>query len=122
MQRYLIILVLFLASCSQLLDKPKDLINEDQMATILVDLAINEQSFTMNSKVSQEEATKYIMKHHKINGDRFIRSYEFYMTDEKKMNTIYDKSKEMILNKDPKSKEFINKKLKELQLETAKQQ
>lgn len=113
MHRYLIIILLSLVSCSKLIDKPKNLLTEDQMAEIIADFAIADQSFSIDINITQQESSKYILKKHKIKGQIFTDSYRYYLVQDNKLDEIFDKAKKVILTKDPKLETYIKKKIQE---------
>ncbi len=108
---------LFLAictlSCTEAIEKPKDILSREKMSEIIADFAINEQSYTIGSNINTENATRFILKKYNIKGQLFTDSYKYYMTDPETMKEILDKAQEIIVSKDPKAEAFINKKLKE---------
>jgi len=113
MNRFLIILLLSLVSCSKLIDKPKDLLTEDQMAEIIADFAIADQSFNIDINITQQESSRFILKKYKIKGQTFSDSYQYYLVEGNKLDNIFDKAKKIILTKDPKLEEYIKKKTQE---------
>jgi hypothetical protein len=42
-----IMMILCVLSCTEAIEKPKDLISEDKMSEIIADFAVNEQSYTI---------------------------------------------------------------------------
>ncbi len=106
-------MVFCVSSCTEALEKPKDLIPEDQMSEIIADFAINEQSYTIGGNINSENATRFILKKYNIKGDLFTQSYQYYMTKPETIADIFDKAQDIIKSKDPKAEDFINKKLKE---------
>lgn len=102
--------LLLLFSCSEYIDKPKNLLDTTTMAEIMADLAINDQiSFTYTNK-NLESGTRFILKEHQVNAQDFVESYKYYVMT-KKMNKIVDKAQDILLEKDPKAKQFVKDKL-----------
>lgn len=112
MHRYLIIIVLILASCSKFIEKPKNLLTEDQMAEIIAEFAIADQSFVIDANITQQESSRFILKKFKIKGQTFTDSYQYYLV-ESKLDDIFDKAQKVILTKDPKLEAYIKKKTQE---------
>lgn len=110
---FYIVMIFCVSSCTEALEKPKDLIPEDQMSEIIADFAINEQSYTIGGNINSENATRFILKKYNIKGDLFTQSYQYYMTKPETIADIFDKAQDIIKSKDPKAEDFINKKLKE---------
>ena len=108
---------LFLAistlSCTEAIEKPKDILSQEKMSEIIADFAINEQSYTIGGHINTENATRFILKKYNIKGQQFTDSYKYYMTDPDTMKEILDEAQKIIVSKDPNAEAFINKKLKE---------
>ena len=108
---------LFLAistlSCTEAIEKPKDILSQEKMSEIIADFAINEQSYTIGGHINTENATRFILKKYNIKGQLFTDSYKYYMTDPDTMKEILDEAQKIIVSKDPNAEAFINKKLKE---------
>jgi hypothetical protein len=108
---------LFLAistlSCTEAIEKPKDILSQEKMSEIIADFAINEQSYTIGGNINTENATRFILKKYNIKGQQFTDSYKYYMTDPDTMKEILDEAQKIIVSKDPNAEAFINKKLKE---------
>lgn len=102
---------LFLVSCSEYIDKPKNLLDKDTMSEIMADLAINDQVTTTFQGKNLESGTRYILKTHGVKADDFIESYKYYVV-KGKMSQIVDDAKEILLEKDPKAKGFVEGKSK----------
>ncbi len=106
-------LAIFTLSCTEAIEKPKDILSEEKMSEIIADFAINEQSYTIGGNINTENATRFILKKYNIKGQLFTDSYKYYMTDPDTMKEILDKAQKIIVSKDPNAEAFINKKLKE---------
>ncbi len=108
---------LFLAistlSCTEAIEKPKDILSQEKMSEIIADFAINEQSYTIGGNINTENATRFILKKYNIKGQQFTDSYKYYMTDPDTMKEILDEAQKIIVSKDPNAEAFINRKLKE---------
>ena len=101
--------LVFLVSCGS--EKPKNLLSKDEMADIIVDLAIYEQVFFVNSQqnIDVENINTFVFKKHKTNAAAFKESHAYYLRTPDALEDIYKKAKEIIISKDPKMKEFIKK-------------
>ena len=106
-------LSIFTLSCTEAIEKPKDILSEEKMSEIIADFAINEQSYTIGGNINTENATRFILKKYNIKGQQFTDSYKYYMTDPDTMKEILDEAQKIIVSKDPNAEAFINKKLKE---------
>ncbi|AZI38771.1 DUF4296 domain-containing protein [Epilithonimonas vandammei] len=106
-------LAIFTLSCTEAIEKPKDILSEEKMSEIIADFAINEQSYTIGGNINTENATRFILKKYNIKGQQFTDSYKYYMTDPDTMKEILDEAQKIIVSKDPNAEAFINKKLKE---------
>mgnify|MGYP002714766357 FL=1 len=106
-------LAIFTLSCTEAIEKPKDILSEEKMSEIIADFAINEQSYTIGGNINTENATRFILKKYNIKGQLFTDSYKYYMTYPDTMKEILDEAQKIIVSKDPNAEAFINKKLKE---------
>lgn len=100
-------------SCGEALQKPAHILDEDKMAELIADFAINEQTFTIGGNINSENATRYILKKYNIKAELFTESYQYYMTKPDTMQDIFDQAEDIIKAKDPGTEAYINKKLKE---------
>ena len=108
-----LMMIFSVLSCTEAIEKPKDLLPEDQMSEIIADFAINEQQYAIGTNINSENATRFILKKYKIKGELFTKSYEYYMTKPDVIKEILDDAQKIIVAKDPKAEAFINKKLKD---------
>ena len=106
-------LAIFTLSCTEAIEKPKDILSQEKMSEIIADFAINEQSYTIGGNINTENATRFILKKYNIKGQQFTDSYKYYMTDPDTMKEILDEAQKIIVSKDPNAEAFINRKLKE---------
>ena len=106
-------LAIFTLSCTEAIEKPKDILSQEKMSEIIADFAINEQSYTIGGHINTENATRFILKKYNIKGQLFTDSYKYYMTDPDTMKEILEEAQKIIVSKDPNAEAFINKKLKE---------
>lgn len=123
MRKALLLLSLsFIVSCSDLVNKPQDLVDEDTMASLIAEFAINDQLGALNQKGSMEQSSKYILNQYKVTGKAFTESYTYYTSKPKKLERIYNKAQENLMDRNPEAKKFIKEKLdknKTPSLETA---
>ncbi|KQR95414.1 hypothetical protein ASG01_06100 [Chryseobacterium sp. Leaf180] len=112
MKRFLILsLLMMLASCSDYIEKPENLVDKTTMADILVDLAVAEQVIYTYQGKDLESETKYILKSHNVKQEDFLASYKYYVV-KRKMKKITEEAQEKLLEKDPKAEKFIQDRLK----------
>ena len=106
---FFLFFLVFLFSCGS--EKPKNILSKDEMAEIIVDLAIYEQVFFVNSQqnIDVENINTFVFKKHKTNAAAFRESHAYYLHTPDALEDIYKKAKEIIISKDPKMKEFIKK-------------
>ena len=113
MRNWMLIIFSFLImSCSQLIDEPKNLIPKDKMSEIIAEFAMNEQIGNINPQTDMENATRFTLKKYKITGIDFSENYKYY-TATGDLEKILNNAQEIILEKDPAAKMYIEKKLKE---------
>ena len=108
----LIIFSFLMMACSELNDKPKNLISKDTMADVLAEFAMNEQMTLVVENINLDNATRYTLQQKKINGNDFVESYKYY-TASGEIKEIIDRAQDLVINQDPKAKIYIEKKLKE---------
>jgi lipoprotein len=105
------VMVIFLAlfSCNNSAKKPKNLISKEKLSEVIADFAIYEQAYVIQPKMDLEDANLFVLKKHNISARDFKDSYNYYILDSKSLNEIYDNAKKIILEKDPKMKEYLKK-------------
>lgn len=113
MRKGIVVIFSFLMlACSELIDKPKNLVPKDTMAELLAEFAVNEQLTVVVENVNLDNATRYALQQKKIKGNDFVESYKYY-TATGEIEKIVDNAQDIVLNKDPAAKTYIEKKLKE---------
>ena len=118
MKKLIFIFVLMcLFSCSEYIDKPKNLIDKDKMSEIIADLAINDQVTYLYPGTNLESGTRFILKNHQVKTEDFVASYRYYIVKQK-MTGIVENAQKIILEKDPKSEKIIkgDTRLKDIEL------
>ncbi len=110
----LLLFYCLMVSCSQLIDEPKNLVPKDKMADLVAEFAMNDQLISVNSSAHLEDATRITLQQYKISARAFIDSYKYY-TATGDVGKILNNAQEIVLNKDPNAKKYIEKKLKETQ-------
>ena len=105
---------LLMMACSELINEPKNLVPKDKMAEVLAEFAMNEQLNLVLENINLDNATRYTLQQNKIKGNDFVESYKFY-TASGDIEKIIENAQEIVLTKDPASKIYIEKKLKENQ-------
>ncbi len=103
---------LLMMACSELIDKPKNLVPKDTMSEVLAEFAMNEQLTVVEQTINLDNATRYTLQQKKIKGNDFVESYKYY-TASGEIEKILDHAQDIILNKDPAAKIYIEKKLQE---------
>lgn len=113
MRKIAIVLFSFLMmACTELINKPKNLIPKDTMSEVLADFAMNEQLTMIDQSLNLDNATRYTLQQKKIKGNDFVESYKYY-TASGEIEQILDDAQDIIINKDPAAKIYIEKKLKD---------
>ena len=108
----LILFSILMVSCSELIDEPKNLVTKDKMSQVIADFAMNEQLSSVVPNTNLDNATRFTLKQYKIKGDDFVNSYKFYIATGD-LEKILNNAQEIIINKDPAAKSYIEKKIKE---------
>lgn len=110
--RVLFLLILFvLSSCSEVVESPKNLLSEKEMSSLIAEFAISNQMSTVAENANQEIQTRYILKKYNIKAKDFQDSYVYYIATNS-LNKIFDDAQDIIIEKDPKAKDYIKNKLK----------
>ncbi|WP_179469797.1 DUF4296 domain-containing protein [Chryseobacterium sp. H1D6B] len=104
-------ILMFLFSCSDYIDKPKNLVSKSDMAEIMADLAVSDQATFMFPSSNLESGTRFVLKTHNVKPNDFVESYKYYVVKED-MNDIADEAKKILLKKDPKAEKYVKDKLK----------
>ncbi len=103
---------LLILSCSKLINKPAHLVSQETMSEVLAEFAVNEQLTVVADDINLDNSTRYTLQQKQIKGNDFVESYKYY-TATGEIHKILENAQEIILNKDPKVKIYIEKKLKE---------
>lgn len=101
--------LLFIFSCSEIVDKPKNLLSKDEMSEVIADFAIYDQSYTVNPTSNLEITSRYVLKKHKITAKDYRDSYKYYISRPNQLDKILKNAKEIILDKDPKLEGYMEK-------------
>ncbi|MDL1913877.1 MAG: DUF4296 domain-containing protein [Bergeyella sp.] len=95
-------------SCSKPpLEKPRHLIPEDKMASMIADFAINDQLGIINAEGDLEVGSKYILKIHNVSGKNFLESYAYYTSQPDLLEKIFNTAQENIKKQDPNASNYI---------------
>ncbi|MFC7346589.1 DUF4296 domain-containing protein [Chryseobacterium zhengzhouense] len=107
MKKLIFVFVLMcMFSCTEYIDKPKNLVDKTKMSEIIADMAINDQVINLYPGTNLESGTRFILKEHNVKTDDFVASYRYYIVKQK-MEEIINDSQKIILEKDPKSEKKI---------------
>lgn len=103
-------LVLFLASCNHnAVEKPENLIEEEEMTNILYDLSILEAMKSQSPYAPQNQSMNpkdYIFKKYKIDSLQFATSNLYYISQIEEYKKMYEKVNER-LEKEKKSADSL---------------
>ncbi|AZA91910.1 Uncharacterised protein [Chryseobacterium nakagawai] len=111
----LVFVFLGLFSCSDYIDKPKNLVDEEVMAEVIADLVMNDQVNFMYQNRNMEAGTRFILKSHHVKPDDFVESFKYYVIKEE-MEGIATEAQQILLKKDPKADQYVKDKLKKTEL------
>lgn len=101
--------LLFIFSCSEIVDKPKNLLSKDEMSEVIADFAIYDQAYIVNPTSNLEITSRYVLKKHKITAKDYRDSYKYYISRPNQLDKILKNAKEIILDKDPKLEGYMEK-------------
>lgn len=105
---YILIGCLILYSCGEV-QKPKDLIPKEIMASIMVDTALYDNLQYRPKQVAPKEVSLFILEKHQVTGKQYGESYKYYVAKEE-IPDIVALAKQKLLTMDPELKGFIDKK------------
>lgn len=106
----LVFLLLLMGSCSELINKPQNLIAKEKMSQLVAEFSMNEQINSYIPSANMENATRIVLKKNNIKPKDFNESYKYYTASGDLENILNDAQK-IILDKDPAAKKFIEKNL-----------
>ncbi len=113
MKRWIfLLLTIALTGCTELIDPPKNLVPKDAMAELIAEFAINENLGSITENANLDNATRYALQQKKIKGQDFSDSFKYYVASGD-MDAILTRAQKIVLDKNPKAKEYIEKQLKE---------
>ena len=113
MRKFAFVLFSFLmVACTELINQPKNLVPKDTMSEVLAEFAMNEQLTVIEQNINLDNATRYTLQQKKIKGNDFVESYKYY-TASGEIEQILNDAQDIIINKDPAAKIYIEKKLKD---------
>lgn len=87
--------VLFLGCNNSIVEKPKNLIDEDQMIEIIYDISLLDALKNQNiaTDMSYPSTTELLKTKYKVDSLTFAKSSQYYASDYKKYKKIYEKVK-----------------------------
>ncbi|MFZ4105641.1 DUF4296 domain-containing protein [Flavobacterium sp.] len=104
------ILILGVVGCKdEIIPKPKNLISKEKMEDIIYDLSLLEAARTRNSSVQNFiKPTEFIKSKYKVDSLTFAKSTQYYASDIKEYQKMYDSVKGRLI----KENEKLSKKIK----------
>lgn len=96
----LVTLVLFVVSCNTIIEKPKNLIDEEQMVNMIYDIslldAMKSQGVSFGTTVTYPTTTQFIKSKYKVDSVTFAKSAQYYAADYKKYKKMYEEVKQRL--------------------------
>lgn len=111
----LVFVFLGLFSCSDYIDKPKNLVDQEVMAEVIADLVMADQANFMYQNINMEAGTRFILKNHNVKPADFVDSFKYYVIKEE-MTDITNEAEQILLKKDPKADKYIKDNLKKAEM------
>lgn len=97
MKEFLILgTILLIFGCnSNTVEKPSNLIGEDEMIAILYDISLLEavKNHNISGGITVKSANKFIYKKYKIDSIQFVKSNTYYASDIEKYKKMFEKVK-----------------------------
>lgn len=109
MKNILFLFCLIFYACSSPNPKPKKVLSKEQMAEIIVDLTIYNQSYLAKPDIKTEDISLFVLKKHNITAEDFRENYQYYTYAPAHLDEIYAHAKKIILEKEPSIKDTLRK-------------
>ncbi|MBA5246961.1 DUF4296 domain-containing protein [Marnyiella aurantia] len=103
----------FFLACSDYVERPGKLLDEDTMSEIIAEMTVQEELLRLNPKSNMENATRFVLKKHEISAADFTASYKYYATS-RKLQGILTEAQNIIKNSHPKADTYIENELKKI--------
>lgn len=116
---FLLCAFLLITACSESVPKPANLIEEEKMSQIIADFAIADQINNVRPKANLDAESLLILKKYGIKGDDFVNSYQYYISKPAKLEAILDEAQQLVVEKKPEGKKYIEQKLKKQKIAPA---
>ena len=97
---FLWIWIIFFA-CSAPTKQPLKKLSKDEMAKIIADLAIYNQSYIIDNQINLDETDRFVLRKYHITTKDFKENYEFHTFTPSNLDEIFLKAKKIIKEKDP---------------------
>jgi hypothetical protein len=94
----LLVALIVLVSCNNsLIEKPDNLIDEDQMVDIIYDISLLDAMKNQNSaQISYPTNTELLKNKYKVDSLTFAKSSQYYASDYKKYKKMYEEVKQRL--------------------------
>jgi Domain of unknown function (DUF4296) len=94
----LIIALVFIISCNSVVEKPDNLIDEDQMVDMIYDISLLDamKSQGVVTQVTYPTTTQFIKSKYKVDSLTFAKSSQYYAADYKKYKKMYEEVKQRL--------------------------
>jgi len=106
----------FFLSCSDYVERPANLLSEDEIAEIVAEITIQEELLRVTQNSNMENATRLVLQKYKVSAADFTASYKYHGSS-RKLESILEESQEIIKKRHPKAEAFIEKELKKNKVE-----
>ena len=103
---------LIFVSCGEAVDAPRNLVSKSDMSELIAELAINDQLSSLSQSPDLEGQTRYLFQKKGVSAKDFSESYTYYIAMGS-MDKILKNAQQIILEKDPNAKAYVEKKNKE---------
>lgn len=99
MRKLVVVFTVFLVlSCSKGIEKPNNLIDEDDMVDMIYDISLLDamKSQGVTTATSYPTMTQFLKNKYKVDSLTFAQSAQYYASDQKKYKEIYEEVKERL--------------------------
>jgi hypothetical protein len=93
-----VITVFFIVSCNNFIEKPNNLIDEDQMVEIIYDISLLDamKSQGVTTQTSYPTTSQFLKSKYKVDSITFAKSSQYYAADYKKYKKMYEEVKKRL--------------------------
>lgn len=95
---FFLVLLLSIVACNQVVEKPDNLIDEDQMVDMIYDISLLDavKNQGVVSQVTYPTTSQFLKSKYKVDSLTFAKSSQYYAADYKKYKKMYEEVKQRL--------------------------